>query len=85
MSNETNELLRALLTTQVLTRANIIWHEACHASMPRMESTGPGRYENINETPSKSWQDCLQEATEELSKDQPTILQLLRDQGVLSG
>ena len=87
--NETNQLLRALLTAHVVANAHVIFTTARLASQPQYVKTDGtpgalGMYENINTAPKKSWEHCLKEAVDHLAENQTEVLQLLKNRNLIS-
>ncbi len=87
--NETNRLLRSLLVSHVVARADSIFAFSQAASHPQyVKSDGRpgvvGTYENINPNRAKSWDQCLQEAADSIATHQDAVIQLLQERGLLT-
>lgn len=87
-SNETDALLRAILTAHVQTQAQAIFHSAQIASQPHFvdighDANGNQLLQSISTPPRKTWEQALNEAADQIAEDQPTVLQLLQDRGLL--
>lgn len=84
--NETNALLRALLTAQVVVIAKNLHSISIATSVPRWNTLEKGkdfaRMENINPNRAMSWEEALQQASDLVASNQSAVLALLQARGL---
>lgn len=80
-------LILSLLTAEVVQMANGIHAQSQLASVPQLRTRplADGSMEVINDNPhaAKPWSACLSEAVDQLARNQPEVLRLLKDSGLM--